>query len=144
MYGALAPRLENGCAVTSLGYHLGKNSEVFTKGDLIEVASGIAEVADDTAARAIGIANRTVTMASDNQTVAKVEIDYTPLNENVLFEMDFDAAAAVADQNAFYTITGATGAQQVSYASKDAGVGQVQLVKLDPRGEGSTTRGLRS
>jgi hypothetical protein len=134
--------MENGAAAPSLTYKLGKNSEVITKGDLIEVASGIAEALDDTAARPVGIANRTVTMASDNQTAAKVEIDMIPLNEDVVFEMDLDADATVANQGQFFTIAGATGAQVATFSTASAGVGQVQLVKLDPRGEGSVRRGL--
>jgi len=142
MYGAQYARMENGCAVPSLAYALGKNSEEITKGDLLEVNSGITEALDGTSARPLGIANQDGTMSSDNQTVAQVEIGYTPLGNDVVFEMDLDATTSNAVQGQFFTLTGATGAQEVDFSSASATVGQVQLIKLDPRGTGSVVRGL--
>jgi len=127
-----------------LQHTIGANSEAFTYGDLVTYASGFLEVVDSaTADRIDGICKVKKTMASDNQTVLKYEVPYIPLSVDDEFEMELDAAATVANQGQFFTITtGGTGAQTVSFSSASASVGQVVLIKLDPRGEGSTTRGL--
>lgn len=140
MYGAQFPRTN--IPVKPLGYAVGTNSTQFTKGDILEKNSGFLKVVNGGTDILIGISDYSGTMASDNQTVAKQEVPYIPADRDFLFEMDFDNDAAAADQGSYFTITGATGAQQVSYASKSATVGQVVLEKLDPRGEGSVRRGL--
>ena len=143
MYGAKFSRSKGGMT-EPLDHHVGANSEVFAVGDLVCYASGFLEVVDHvTSDRPIGICKKAVTMASTNQTVAKVQVPFIPLTPDDEFEMDLDAAATAANQGQYFQLAGlATGAQQVSFASASDTVGQVMLVKLDPRGEGSTTRGL--
>jgi hypothetical protein len=126
----------------SLDHATGLNSEQFTKGDIVTKNNGFLDVADSATEKIWGIAHKSVTMAADNQTVAKVEVPYIPLLPGFQFEMDFDADASSGDEGSLFGLTGATGAQQVDYATKSATVGQLQLVKLDPRGEGSVRRGL--
>lgn len=143
MYGAKFSRSRSGLA-EPLDHRVGANSEVFAENDLVCYASGFLEVVDHaTSDRITGICKKTVTMASDNQTVAKVQVPFIPLTVDDEFEMDFDAAAAEANVGQYFQLAGlATGAQQVSLASASDTVGQIMLTKLDPRGEGSTTRGL--
>ena len=127
-----------------LSYALGKNSEVFTKGDFVSKASGVLLVASSGALE--GICDRSVTMASDNQTVAKVMIPYYSSRMDFTFEADFDgvsgATNTVANQEKFYTITGTTGAQQIANGSGSTTSGQVCFMQGDPRGTGDGFRGM--
>lgn len=143
MYGAIYKRSRQGL-VEPLDHCIGANSEVFAVGDLVCWASGYLEVVDHaTSDRPIGICKKAATMTSSNQTVAKATVPYIPLTPDDEFEMDFDAVATHANVGQYFQLAGlATGTQQVSFASASDTVGQVMLVKLDPRGEGSTTRGL--
>jgi len=143
MYGAKWSHSRSGLA-EPLDHRLGANSEVFAVNDLVCYASGFLEVVDHvTSDRIVGICKKAVTMSATNQTVAKVQVPFIPLTVDDEFEMDLDAAATEANVGQFFQLAGlATGAQQVSFASASATVGQVVLTKLDPRGEGSTTRGL--
>lgn len=139
MYGANFPRLAYDEA--PLSYAIGTNSEVFNKGEIVSYVSGFLSINTGNLVPA-GIVDTAKTMSSSNQTVAKVEVPFLSADQIMTFEMDFDAAETNAYQGYFYTITGATGAQKVSQSSHSTTVGIVQLVKLDPRNEGSTTRGL--
>lgn len=140
MFGAAFPRTSE--PVKPLEHQIGLNSEVFTKGDVVTMTSGFLDLIDAGTERVVGVVDTTMTMASDNQTVAKRQVPYTPFDYNEEFEMDFNADAALANQGQYFTLTGASGAQQVALSSADAAVGQVLLVKLDPRQEGSLRRGL--
>lgn len=139
MYGAHFPRLSYDEA--PLGYGIGKNSEVITKGDILTNSSGFIAVNTGNDVP-VGIANQDGTMTGTNQTVAKVEVPYIPAETDMTFEMDLDSAETAAYQGYLYTLTGATGAMKVDQSSHSLTVGVVELVKLDPRKEGSTTRGL--
>ena len=126
-----------------LEHHIGTNSAEFNVNDVVDLTSGFLSVLGATTDRPLGICQKKVTMASDNQTVAKVTVPFIPLTVDDEFEMDFDAAAALANQGQYFQFnTGGTGAQTIDLASASDTVGQVMLVKLDPRGEGSTLRGL--
>lgn len=126
-----------------LAYEPGANSAVFNKFDFVTLASGYLVVVSSDTDRPMGLCDASKTMASDNQTVAKVEVPFYPAQEDFMFEADFDAATqSQANAGTFYTITGSTGQQQISASSGSATVGQVVLEKFDPRGEGSLTRGL--
>jgi hypothetical protein len=139
MYGANYIRLAYDEA--PLGYAIGTNSEVFKKGEIVSFASGFLTINTGNLNPA-GIVDASKTMSSDNQTVAKVEVPFYPANTDMTFEMDFDEAESVAYQGYNYVLTGAVGAQLVDASSHSATVGVVELLKLDPRREGSTTRGL--
>jgi len=143
MYGAKYSRPMGGLA-QPLEHVIGANSEVFAVGDVVCFASGFLEVVDSaTADRPFGICQKAGTMAADNQTVAQVTLPVIPLGMDDQFEMDFDADAALANQGQFFQLnTGGTGAQTVDLGSASDTVGQVVLVKLDPRGEGDLLRGL--
>lgn len=123
-------------------HRIGKNSEVFTIGDAVTEASGLALVASNSA-RILGFANEGITMAADNATVAKYQPAFIPAYPGMEVECDLSAASVQASCVGFYTVlTGATGAQQLAQGSLSATVGQFRITKLDPRGEGSTTRVL--
>jgi len=139
MYGANYPRLSYDEA--PLRYVIGTNSEVFKKGEVLAMTSGFGTI-NTGALDALGICDADKTMASDNQTVAKVEVPFLPASTDMSFEMDFSSAETVAYQGYLYTLTGAVGAQVVDPSTRSATVGIVELIKLDPRREGSTTRGL--
>lgn len=139
MYGANYVRLAYDEA--PLGYTIGTNSEVFKKGEILAMTSGFATINTGNL-DVLGICDADMTMTADNQTVAKKEVPYLPAKTDMTFEMDFDGTETVAYQGYLYTLSGAVGAQVVAAASRSLTVGVVELVKLDPRREGSTTRGL--
>lgn len=123
-------------------HRIGTNSTQFTIGDAVAETSGLLVVAANSS-RILGFANEDKTMASDNATVAKYELSIIPAYPGMEVECDFDAAVTQATAVGFYAVlTGATGVQQLSQASLSATVGQFRVTKLDPRGEGSTTRVL--
>lgn len=142
MVGAKLSRSVSGIT-QRLDHIIGTNSAVFAIGDVVDITSGFVSVIGASTDRPYGICQQKITMASDNQTVAKVKVPVIPLTTDDEFEMDFDADAALANQGQFFPLnTGGTGAQTVDLASASDTVGQVMLVKLDPRGEGSVLRGL--
>ncbi len=129
--------------IAPLDHEIGTNSAVFAVGDLLDLTSGFLSVLGGTTDRPYGICTKTVTMANNNQTVAKATVPFIPLDNDSEFEMDFDAAAAQANVGQFFQMnTGGTGAQTVNFSTASDTVGQLLLTKLDPRGEGSTLRGL--
>ena len=142
MYGAKLSRPKGGFA-EPLDHLIGTNSAVFNIGDVVDITSGFLSVLGATSDRPFGICKQKVTMASDNQTVAKVLVPFVPLENSMEFEMDLDEDGALANVGQFFTFTtGGTGVQTIDFSSASDTVGQVVLVKLDPRGEGSVTRGL--
>lgn len=141
MYGAQNARTNVDIPSYDSASPIGKNSEVFNKGDIVTVASGFVKVSGVND-RPYGIIDLTATMSSTNQTVAKQRPPIVPNTSDLTFEMDLNADGAEADNGSFFQLTGTTGAMLVDYSSKSATVGPVVLVKLDPRGEGSVRRGL--
>lgn len=139
MYGANYPRFAYD--EIPLAYTIGTNSEVFKKGEILAMASGFATI-NTGALDVLGVCDADKTMASDNQTVAKVELPFYSARSDMTFEMDFDGTETVAYQGYLYTLSGAVGAQVVAAATRSLTVGIVELIKLDPRREGSTVRGL--
>jgi hypothetical protein len=139
MYGANYLRLSYDEA--PLRYVIGTNSEVFKKGEILAMTSGFGTI-NTGALDALGICDADMTMTADNQTVAKKEVPFVPATADMSFEMDFDGTETVAYQGYLYTLSGAVGAQVVAAATRSATVGIVELIKLDPRREGSTVRGL--
>lgn len=97
---------------------IGKNSEVFTLGDILTVdASNGLKVAGATDP-VVGVAQKTVTMASNNETVAKVTPSYIPVDQSYEFLMGTNSdLSALTSVGAYYKLTGTTGAQQVDVTS---------------------------
>ena len=141
MVGATLSRAKSG-PIAPLDHEIGTNSAVFAINDVLDITSGFLSVLGGTTDRPYGICKKTVTMSADNQTVAKVQVPFVPLDMDSEFEMELDAATAQANVGQFFNFnTGGTGAQTINFSSASDTVGQVLLVKLDPRDEGSTTRG---
>lgn len=143
MYGAKFCQSVQGLA-EPLDHRIGANSEVFNVNDLVTYASGFLEVVDGTTDRPVGICKKKVTMASDNQTVAQVQVPFIKLTPGDLFEMDFDSVGTEASVGMFFLLAGATGAQVVTVGGANAAVGQVLCHKVDPRKESNMLRGLFS
>ena len=139
MYGANYLRLAYDEA--PLGYIIGTASTTFAKGDILSITSGYGVVSGANSIP-LGICDASKVTAVSNETVAKVEIPFYSADQIMEFEMDFNATETVAYQGYFYQLTGTTGAMQVAASTRSTTIGVVQLLKLDPRREGSLVRGL--
>ena len=142
IYGAEVFRTSDGSGTVNIEYDaIGKNSEVFAQGDIVGLASGLLLVTTTTM---VGVVVKTQTVASDNQTVAKVKPGYIPLFNDTLFLMGANSDLSVtAGPGTYYPITGATGAQQIDV---DGGVAtgatrNVEIVQVDPFNDGGTGSG---
>lgn len=124
---------------------VGKNSEVFTSNDVLTVdgTNGL-KVAGATDI-VFGVGLKTVTMASDNQTVAKVSPGLIPSDTGLVFLMgtNADLTGNVSDPGDYYKLTGTTGVQQVDVTSgvQTTTSRIVEIVKVDPRNIGGTGSG---
>jgi len=123
----------------------GKNSEVFTSGDPVTLASGLLKVVAAATDAIVGVVAKTQTMTSDNQTVAKVVPAYTPVDEGTTFLMltNADLTGNATNAGTFYGLTGATGAVLVDVTSgvTTTTSRQVEIVEVDPRQLGGTGAG---
>lgn len=124
---------------------IGKNSEVIASGDPLTISSGVLSVAGTTNT-VVGIAAKTATMASDNQTVAKVQPAYTPIEESALYLMgtNSDLTGNATDGGTYYKLTTATsGAVQVDVTSgTQTGANRVvEIVEVDPFAKGGSGSG---
>jgi hypothetical protein len=129
---------------------IGDNSEAFTAGDPVTIESGgTLAVAGTTAATGIvGVAVKTQTMASNNETVAKVCPGYIPIRSNDIYLMGTTADAVVlTGPGTYYCLSAATtGTLQVDNAGANTGASRVvEVVKVDPQNIGGTgaSSGLR-
>lgn len=125
------------------GRVIGTNSEVFTGGDIVTITSGYLDVFPNDNFHVYGVVLKTATMASDNQTVAKVKPNVIVPDLSYEFLMGTNSDLAVTSVGTYYTITGATGAQQVD-VSTGAVVNAsrvVECTKVDPLNEGGTGAG---
>lgn len=122
---------------------IGKNSEAIALGDLLTIASGLLKVATATD-QIVGIAAKTQTLASDNQTSAKIAPSYIPA-ENATFLMgsNGDFTGNATDAGTYYKITGTTGAMLVDQASGATATTSrvVEIVKVDPLNIGGSGSG---
>lgn len=123
---------------------IGNNSEVFTANDIVSVSGGDLIVAGVTDI-VFGVALKTATMASDNETVAKVTPAFIPSDTGLVFLMgtNSDLTGNATDAGTYYKLTGTTGAQQVDVSSgvQTTTSRIVEIVKVDPRNIGGTGAG---
>lgn len=122
----------------------GKNSEVITRNDPLTIQSGILSV--PTAVQTIvGVAVKTATMTSDNQTVAKVTPGYIPAMPATLFLMgtNKDLTGNGTDGGTYYCLSGTTGAVvvDVSTGAVTGASRVVEIVEVDPNNIGGTGSG---
>lgn len=124
---------------------IGQNSQAFTLYDPVTYASGVLDVAGTTNA-VVGVAMKTDTMSSDNQTVAKVTPGYVPVSEDIVFFMgtNADLTGNATDPGTYYKLTtGTSGAVQVDVASgvQTTSSRVVMIKQVDPQGLGGTGSG---
>lgn len=130
---------------TDLSYDaIGKNSEAITVGDPLTIASGLLQVAGTTNT-IVGIAAKTQTLASNNQTVAKIAPGYIPA-DSALFLMgtNADLTGNATDGGTYYKLTAATtNTVQVDVTSGvQTGANRVvEIVEVDPFNDGGTGSG---
>lgn len=143
IYGATiakSPVLENNF---DGGKVIGNNSEVFTSGDPVTISSGFLQVAGTTDV-IYGIVQKTQTMASDNETVAKVKPVVLVPDLGYEFLMGTNADLAATNVGTYYKLTAATtGAVQVD-VSAGAMTGTARVVEctaVDPFSEGGSGSG---
>jgi hypothetical protein len=114
-----------------MGYPvIGKNSEVFNIADAIYIDTDGFLALTTTSSKVLGYAEEAVTMASDNQTVAKVcpQYIYAHLIE---VKIDTDQAATQTDIGAYADlVTVTTGAQVLNLAA--GSTGQFFVLGIDP------------
>lgn len=137
---------QNGTLETDIRYDsIGKNSEVIAAGDVLTIASGLVKVVAAATDPILGVATKTATMASNNQTVAPIIYPgYIPAENSVFFMYtNADLTGNATNGGTYYGLTGGTGAVVVdvnggvtSTTSK-----QVEIVKVDPRNIGGTGAG---
>ena len=124
---------------------LGKNSVAYTVGDPVKISSGVLDVAGTTDT-VVGVAVKTQTMASTNQTVAKIYPGYIPADPTTIFLMgtNGDMTGNATDGGTFYKLTTATtNTVQVDQASgAQTGANRVvEIVKVDPYNVGGSGAG---
>lgn len=133
--------ISNGNIETNYLYDaIGTNSATFTVGDPLTLSSGLLAVASATST-IVGIAAKTQTFASNNQTVAQVAPGYTPVSEATLFFMPANGnfTGNATDAGTYYKLTGTTGAIQVDQVSgvQTTTARVVEIVQVDPYNRGN-------
>lgn len=97
--------------------YVGTNSATIAAGDLVTLSGGFV-VKAGAAAKIEGIAEQSKTFASDNQTVAKAELQVVLPRKGQTFVLACSSASlAQADVGSFFDLTSA---QDVDYATKTA------------------------
>jgi hypothetical protein len=145
IYGAELNKTPDGKGAVNFdgGKVIGKNSEAFTAGDPVTIASGLLVVAGTTDT-IYGIVQKTQTMASNNQTVDKVKPVVLVPDLGYQFLMGTNSDLAATNVGTYYKLTAATtGAVQVD-VSAGAMTGTARVVEctaVDPFNEGGTGSG---
>lgn len=127
-------------AEVNLEYRIGNNSATFTEGDPVSTdADGFLIVSTATVPVA-GICAKTVTMASDNETVAKVKVPFYPADAGYRFLAESDANLTQTDLDMAACFADSAGTTGVTYVNGAGGSsGQFKILSIDPRGTGSVT-----
>jgi len=109
-------------------------SETITKGDLVDLTSGL--VNEATAAKAfLGIANETVTDSGSGTDY--IDIIVARPGDVYLMDNDQDSDTfAVTDKGLYFDITGATGVMQIDTDTGSTTVAQLMCVDYNPQGYG--------
>lgn len=144
IYGAVVVTSPNNPTNTDGGRVIGDNSEVFTTNDLVTVESGGTLAVAGATDSIYGIILKTQTMASDNETVAKVKPLCFPIDQQYEFLMGTNSdLSPLTSLGQYYKLAGATGAQQVDVASGvTTGLSRVVIcTAVDPNQDGGTGAG---
>jgi hypothetical protein len=148
--------LDGSIGAPTLLRQIGKNSVVFTVGDMVRInTSGFVDIVDadedisgvcvgvvDTTGKAIDSDSGTIfdyTMASDNQTSAKKEVVFIPALPHYLFYNDSSGTLAQTDVLKCADLADQDQVDQSSLADSQK---QVQLVVWDPDGDADASKGL--
>ena len=104
------------------------NSAAITSGDFVTLSGGF--VAEATTSAIIeGVSNQTKTYASDNQTVAKLNVSYTVADDELVVRCAISGGTiTAADEGKFY-ILGANGST-VDGTSESTLVGSLRMIKF--------------
>lgn len=148
IYGARLWNVDSEGVANTAAYFIGSNSCTYTKGDVVAHQGGQLVVKGATSSPAIvGVVLKTATMASTNQTVAKVYPKYYDLSQkDTVWLMGTNSdLTATASVGVFMNINsdGTTAVQQVDASSAVLVAGNKELVCLavDPQAEGGTGSG---
>lgn len=123
---------------------IGKNSEAFTLGDpVVNDATHGAKVMSGATLAVLGIAAKTVTMASTNETVALVKVPLIPVDQDYTFlaGTNADMATLTTVGLAFQIANSVTGQALVDISSGDKSATSAAVVVclgVDPRQLGGT------
>jgi hypothetical protein len=144
LYGAFVGKIPTN--EQNLSYDvIGKNSEVFTYGDVVTVdAAHGAKVAGATDTVYGAYAGSTQTMSATNETVAFVKPAIVPIDQDMEFLMGTNADLSVlTGPSTYFKLTGTTGVQQVDVTSgaQTTTSRVVMCTKVDPNGIGGTGSG---
>lgn len=144
LYGAQLTTSPNNPTNTDGGRVIGKNSEVFTANDVCGLDNTNGLFVATAVAAVYGVVLKTQTMASDNQTVAKVKPMCFPIDQSYEWLMGTNSdLSPLTSVGQFYKLTGTTGIQQVD-VSGGAMTGVARVVvctEVDPNGFGGTGSG---
>jgi|APCry1669188910_1035180.scaffolds.fasta_scaffold63862_2 hypothetical protein len=123
---------------------IGKNSEVITSGDILTIDASDGLKVGGATDTVIGVAVKTTTMTSSNETVAKVTPSHIAIDKDYEFLMGTNAdMSALTSVGAYYKLAGTTGAQQVDVNSGAQTTTNrvVMCTKVDPNNLGGTGSG---
>lgn len=116
---------------------IGNNSEQFSYADAVYIDSDGFLAKATTSSKILGFALEDVTMASDNETVAKYKPAYMPADQ-VTMVYTADQAVTQTDIGAYVDlVTTTSGAQVLNLAA--GSTGQFIVMGFDPNNDGSTT-----
>lgn len=123
----------NAIQKNSLGYNdgfearVGANSVAFLPGDFLTGSTEFVTLAA-TGETIVGVCASQITMASDNQTVARNKVSYTPTSAKETYNVPIlGGTITTADINKYYDITLT---QVVDGSTENTTTGQLQLVDL--------------
>ena len=134
----MAQRFLNDSASFGVGYPvIGANSIVFSPTDAVYInTSGFLDSAS-TSSKVLGFALDNITMASDNQTVAKVTPKYC-YADAVLVVYPGDSACTQTKVGEYADLVTTTSGGQILNGTT-AATGQFFVIGFDPDGDGTTT-----
>jgi hypothetical protein len=145
IYGARPTKSPNNPTANYNYGVIGKNSEVFNTYDVVEIdtTNGLKVIASATPS-VYGVVLKEQTMASDNQTVAKVKPAVAVVDMDYEYLMGCNSdLSPITSPGGYFKLTGATGAIQVDVAAGEVSTTDrvVICTKVDPAEIGGTGSG---
>ena len=151
--------LDGSSQVPALLYGIGKNSIIFTVGDVVRFnTSGfldLSEANEQVFGIVAGVVTskglpvdtdsgtiNTWTMASDNQTVAMNQVSVIPAFPHYAFSADSDTTIEQASLGKYFNVNATSDGIVTSGESDTIGTLMFQLVGIDPDGDADVSKGL--